>query len=432
MTAEIAVLNRSAVSLAADSAGTIGIGSSYKIYNAFNKIFELSDTEPVAVMIYGGLDFMGLPLEVLIKDYRRRRCRKSFPTLRAHADDFREYLTTFVGCSDQDHLDNGARILVPFFQTIASEAQNKLIDDAIVRGRYLSSKSSAILGEVIKLKQEDLKSTIRNNEFLNNAPIRQNYYDVAIKQLIDHMFKDANQANRKKLLALGRLQLMRGALSSGRTGIVVAGFGADEMCPSLEAIETDGLVFGRLKFDITETVDIGRKGPHAAIVGFAQDDMVGRFMDGVDPAYETYVLRLLHELNEEFLTNISRGLGQGSDTAAAQSALAGLRQAFSKIEAEAEKRLINYRNDTFRKPITEMIRFMPNQELATLAASLIDLTSLKRRVSRERETVGGDVDVATISKAEGFVWIKRKHYFPAELNPRFFNRMRLPSKGGAS
>jgi len=30
------------------------------------------------------------------------------------------------------------------------------------------------------------------------------------------------------------------------------------------------------------------------------------------------------------------------------------------------------------------------------------------------------IDVAVISKGDGFVWIKRKHYFKAELNPQFF------------
>ncbi|MNT70637.1 hypothetical protein D3C72_2090470 [compost metagenome] len=110
--------------------------------------------------------------------------------------------------------------------------------------------------------------------------------------------------------------------------------------------------------------------------------------------------------------------------------MAGLRTAFDHIHSEASEKIADFRNEQFRGPIIDMIRFMPNQELATLAASLIDLTSLKRRVSRERETVGGDVDVAVISKSEGFVWIKRKHYFPGDLNPRFFNRMRLRSEYG--
>jgi hypothetical protein len=28
--------------------------------------------------------------------------------------------------------------------------------------------------------------------------------------------------------------------------------------------------------------------------------------------------------------------------------------------------------------------------------------------------------VAVISKNDGFIWIKRKHYFDPKLNPRFF------------
>ncbi len=38
----------------------------------------------------------------------------------------------------------------------------------------------------------------------------------------------------------------------------------------------------------------------------------------------------------------------------------------------------------------------------------------------EQETVSDPIDVAVISKGDGFVWIKRKHYFERELNQHFF------------
>ena len=38
------------------------------------------------------------------------------------------------------------------------------------------------------------------------------------------------------------------------------------------------------------------------------------------------------------------------------------------------------------------------------------------------ETVGGPVDVAVISKGDGFIWIRRKHYFDPALNTRYFDR----------
>jgi hypothetical protein len=59
MTAEIAVMNQSAIALAADSAAT---RSEAKIFAA-NKIFALSKYHPVAVMIHGDrTPFIGPPL----------------------------------------------------------------------------------------------------------------------------------------------------------------------------------------------------------------------------------------------------------------------------------------------------------------------------------------------------------------------------------
>jgi hypothetical protein len=69
-----------------------------------------------------------------------------------------------------------------------------------------------------------------------------------------------------------------------------------------------------------------------------------------------------------------------------------------------------------------MVLFMAKQELAHLAEALVNITSLKRKFSAGEETVAGPIDVAVISKNDGFVWVKRKHYFPSELNPRYFVR----------
>jgi len=68
----------------------------------------------------------------------------------------------------------------------------------------------------------------------------------------------------------------------------------------------------------------------------------------------------------------------------------------------------------------DVVEAMPKSELASLAEALVNLTSLKRKVSLDVETVGGPVDVAVISKGDGLIWIQRKHYFKSELNHQFF------------
>ena len=61
-------------------------------------------------------------------------------------------------------------------------------------------------------------------------------------------------------------------------------------------------------------------------------------------------------------------------------------------------------------------------ELAAMAEALVNLTKFRRRVTMERETVGGPIDVVVITKGDGFVWIRRKHYFASEYNPRVIAR----------
>lgn len=69
--------------------------------------------------------------------------------------------------------------------------------------------------------------------------------------------------------------------------------------------------------------------------------------------------------------------------------------------------------------MVSIVAGLPKEELASMAEALVSLTSLRRKVSFGLETVGGPVDVAVISKGDGFIWIKRKHYFDPALNPQF-------------
>lgn len=424
MTAEIAVLNKSAIALAADSAGTIGAGNAAKIYNGFNKIIEISDADPVALMIYGGLDFMGLPLEVLAKEYRRVRGQVPRARLEDHAADFLDYLRSEVPVSEADCATNVLRILVPYFGEVDRAAQRKWIDETTNGGRRMARRGPVLLEEELKSELSALRAKDFLPGFLERSPRPASAYDDTIAQAVDWTVKRATGRHRRLFGQVGRERLVRGALSSGRTGLVIAGFGQEDICPSLCAYETDGIIFGKLKYSTTRSVDIGRKGPQADIVGFAQSDMVGAFLDGVDPNFRVFTLQVVKRYLDRWVDQLATATAGHAE---AQQGVTALRALMTTVHQDISGELQTHSEKNYRSPILDMIRFMPNQELATLAASLIDITSLKRRVTKDRETVGGDVDVAVISRSEGFVWIKRKHYFPADLNPRFFNRMRLSS-----
>jgi hypothetical protein len=92
MTAEVAIMNKEAIALAADSAVTFQEETGQKIFTSASKIFTLSKFQPVGVMIYGNADFMGVPWETIIKVYRSNLGQKNLKTVGEYAQDFLSFL----------------------------------------------------------------------------------------------------------------------------------------------------------------------------------------------------------------------------------------------------------------------------------------------------------------------------------------------------
>lgn len=60
---------------------------------------------------------------------------------------------------------------------------------------------------------------------------------------------------------------------------------------------------------------------------------------------------------------------------------------------------------------------MPTHDAVELALFLAETQKLFARFSAGSNVVGGELDVATVTKHEGFKWIKRKYYYDRDLNP---------------
>lgn len=60
---------------------------------------------------------------------------------------------------------------------------------------------------------------------------------------------------------------------------------------------------------------------------------------------------------------------------------------------------------------------MPIQDTLDLADFLVAVTINYVRFSPGAPTVGGPIELAAITKHEGFKWVKRKRYYPRALNP---------------
>jgi hypothetical protein len=126
MTAEIAIMNKQGIAMAADSAVTLREEKGQKIFASANKIFALSKYHPVGIMIYGSADFMGVPWETIIKIYRNQLGKKKFPILKGYTEDFIGFLgresQLFPDSEQEKYVQNN---IYGYFSLIKSEQKKE-------------------------------------------------------------------------------------------------------------------------------------------------------------------------------------------------------------------------------------------------------------------------------------------------------------------
>lgn len=76
-------------------------------------------------------------------------------------------------------------------------------------------------------------------------------------------------------------------------------------------------------------------------------------------------------------------------------------------------------SDTCRARLTRNIILptMPVRDAIDLADYLVETTKRFFRFLPGADVVGGETDIAVVTRYEGFKWIRRKHFYPAHLNP---------------
>ncbi len=369
---------------------------------------------------------METPLPSLIKQFRKI-CPKVYNVEDA-ANKFLSFLNEFGRSSHNDVKQRSMEsIIIPVFDELHNLFNEKFQEWIVNKGREIKD-FHPIFESILNDQIELFLRIFRNCEpasfvgITKPVSITNDKLD-RIREIATQRIPITSSAQVEKVIEIAILSLQKNILSKGRTGFVIAGFGDEEIFPTLISFEIDGLICDSLKYVRTNCVDIDRQGTKAKVLPFAQKEMVERFLYGLDDKIQNDITNFCRTTIPDIRTGIINEIAFQDErdreeimkrSQNAESAfLDGLKEkAFEKIRAGSQIE------------IEDMVEFMPKPELAKMAEALVNLTSIKRRVSRGVETVGGPIDVAVISQAEGFVWVKRKHYFPPELNVRHFERRR--------
>jgi hypothetical protein len=203
------------------------------------------------------------------------------------------------------------------------------------------------------------------------------------------------------------------------TGLVFAGYGTNDLVPSLVEYLVAGFADGYLHVHKQREVKV--VDTDSCVIPFAQSDVVATFMNGVAPDYLQTVLTTVRKVIGSYpkvlLDRVAASVElTGEQRKAIERDLRGIGRALNRRMRGVIER---FQEEEFSGPVLQMVAGSSKSELASIAESLVFLTSLRRQFSTDEESVGGPIDVAVISRGDGFVWIKRKHYFSGDINPQF-------------
>jgi hypothetical protein len=415
VTAEIAILNRTAVALAADSVVTLSSLRGRKTYDSAEKIFELSRSQPIGLMIYNNAQHLNAPLEVVVRNFRSSLSTTTqFDRLEAVWPAFSEYLLAFPhsGGDELEHLRRMVAVELDKLQMI----HTAFMIESVFQGRRPRGERSedrvrqAIADRRAEADAAPIEGYLEDKTEIDFIDLYGPTIDAIANVVLKAM--DLNAALRQEIYGLF-FALVRSRLPTDAfTGFVFAGFGKSDLFPTLHSIEVDGIYFGGFRVIRNEVTDIDRQGDTAAVVPFAQIDMAERFIFGIDSSAVNGLEKIMMSMVGNVLTAKPRAFPAAVREQLLDAARAQFRDGVEKLKTQSEQNLKG------------VVDHLSKKELADVAYSLVELTSRKRRYSSELETVGGPIDVAILTQNEGFIWVRRKHYFDAELNPAFFKRVK--------
>ena len=404
MTSEIMILTPNAIALATDSAITI---DNRKIYNGVNKLFMLSNNPPMGIMTYNGARFFNIPFETIIKEFRSEINDKNITKTIDFKEEFEKYLQKIP--SKSPYKESFEDKLMKFIDIVSNEY------DTFGKNDFFNRLMNVMLPlDSIKIVHNNIQS-----EHIEKAKVE---FEKLCSQF---KYADKEEDFIQRIFNLFIYEMFVKSF----TGVVLSGFDEDRLFPRDYSFKIFYLYDGKFICDDLKDYDILKNNIDVIVEVFAQDDVIKTFLTGIDDETRFHIVNFFNEINNNY-TNELVNLINANDNIDENSK----NEIFNEINTFNAKNKVlpikfnNFIDEVKGKnliPIFKSIGALPFDELSNLCESLIKVTSLKRKVQPDLETVGGDVDVAIITKGDGFIWTKRKHYFNADLNPQFFDRKNL-------
>jgi hypothetical protein len=273
MTCEVAIMNRRAVVLAADSALTASTWvdgkSETRYFKGSNKIFHSSEYHPVGLMTYDNADLQKVPWELIIKAYRAGLGDKSFNSIEDYGNDLFDFIRKNVDILPIEERDAyfHDKVREVTFHQIYHVLNSDVFKAATTDDARQAAAAEVIDGAREQVSKKPFFSAFEESDFENAWSAHEHKLKEDAARILEFLevnsFIECNSIAR--LAAESLLKNVEEHLPA--TGIVVAGYGDKGFFPSLQEYKCYGAFLGKVLSEKGESRTI-RTDQSSEIVGF--------------------------------------------------------------------------------------------------------------------------------------------------------------------
>lgn len=426
MTAVVGILNKRGVAIAADSAVTRthnrdGRYKKQKFTKNGNKMLRMSNVVPVSIMLTGNGAFIGNQWDIVVRQYRRDRGDVCHSTVEACVHDFFDYIAyndIFWNERRMRHwiTENMEWLVNKVNENIPWDMSRIKQDGTFARpkGYY-----NAFI-KVLKVEQKSFKKKGRCPQFEEYTIERfREYAKTYIDECFEGLLKNESPfkiSYTKEFLDSVREELEITLMDRLTTRwedidsatLVFSGYGIEQEYPSLVSVNVCEGLDHRVNYHIhpKDIINISDENP-VAFCPFAQADVTKSIIRGQHMLWLKDIMKETKEKYRNAAENLFEKMFQ--------------EQNFEFLQMLAEVKygdlLLRYNKSIIRmldmnqREWEKTLKDYDMKSMAALAQSLIELTGFQRILTFEQESVGGPVDVAVITKNDGFTWLNRKSWY---------------------
>lgn len=383
MTTQIALLNMSGIAIASDTLASLRAGAAFKHSLGNSKIWVPSDDHKFVVYHSGSARFNSMPHQIHVEEWFRS-LTKPLATLGDYVESYKRFCVSKNSPhSQQSEIDLIHAIWNELSTILRENIDREAAGLDLTTPEGKKAWNEIILSEITEAG--DYYAKIENFKGFTIAFIDETLakHKIDLRAKLKELFPEGTSAKfMNKALATFKKFLVSKVSTEQDTTLTFAGYGAKDLFPSTRKVDFRGVINGKLWSEPNQEIILDPSKRLGGIVYGAQTDAVWGLIQGYRFPVQNLLTRILRE-----------ELPEAEDT----------EERITKIIDE----LGNRTGDDYVSPAMKRIVNHSLPELAESALTMVNLQVLSAKLSKNQETVGGDIEVVTIDKINGIRWQNR-------------------------